>query len=424
MFIKSFLSEGCGNFFDMTAGIALIGFSIWNGIKRIFSFIKNLSNSDKNIQNVASNILQREQSEELSDFFEGIPEYNKGYFTANELDTNHCEPYESNVDDLYNKFKESSNYFEIALRNDDETELKKELKHFNGCFEKNKNTLDPGVYYIPHSNNKKIFKRAIVFVDVNRNAQLFIRPKISDHKKKVHAQGTEKKIKWAINEQGDMFAIGTMRDPKFFLPTVNIETEIKKIKDASTYCSLATVFFENKNNQHCIYKWEKQQDLYELIFKKIRFDKVAALRNILQGVSLLHKNGIVHGDIKLENILMDDHAKISDFGFAQKQTSDRDPFCKGTIAYLSPELNRMRQGQGMTEGEKREATSYCSDMYALGILSMYLFGIKTVQFRKMGSENTLEYLLQRLLNVDPKKRATIDEAIEIFGAIDWNQAVV
>ena len=62
----------------------------------------------------------------------------------------------------------------------------------------------------------------------------------------------------------------------------------------------------------------------------------------MQAVDYLHSNKIVHGDIKLSNIMIDLNGKIKliDFGFSTfPYTKDNliKKFC-GTPAYMSPEL--------------------------------------------------------------------------------------
>jgi len=53
-------------------------------------------------------------------------------------------------------------------------------------------------------------------------------------------------------------------------------------------------------------------------------DAAFLINQVLQGISCLHKDRIVHRDLKLENILVDDSdpnkltLKIVDFGFARK----------------------------------------------------------------------------------------------------------
>lgn len=61
--------------------------------------------------------------------------------------------------------------------------------------------------------------------------------------------------------------------------------------------------------------------------------------DLVKGIDHCHSRGVVHRDLKCENLLLDSHMrlKISDFGFARKYTSNLKTFC-GSFAYAAPEV--------------------------------------------------------------------------------------
>ncbi len=82
---------------------------------------------------------------------------------------------------------------------------------------------------------------------------------------------------------------------------------------------------------------------------------------ILSALQHAHQNGIIHRDIKSQNILVhaDGHIKVSDFGIARvagSNTISRNDSVMGSVHYFSPE-----QAKG-------EDVTFASDLYSVGVV--------------------------------------------------------
>lgn len=82
---------------------------------------------------------------------------------------------------------------------------------------------------------------------------------------------------------------------------------------------------------------------------------------IAEGLAVAHKNGVIHRDIKSENIMImpDSRVKVMDFGLAKLQdapTITKSGAPIGTLAYMSPEL---------VQGKK---VDHRTDLWSLGVV--------------------------------------------------------
>ena len=140
---------------------------------------------------------------------------------------------------------------------------------------------------------------------------------------------------------------------------------------------------------------------------------IALISNVLSAISYVHSQGIVHGDIKPENILLKHTkngliAKLSDFGnacFGERSFSTLEEM--GSPTYAAPE-----RFDGVF--------SYASDLYSIGIILYEVllcdrpFSGTPQQLRKAHKEqdislskqlsNSVKRLLTTALNKDPLKR--------------------
>lgn len=63
---------------------------------------------------------------------------------------------------------------------------------------------------------------------------------------------------------------------------------------------------------------------------------------LLTALKYMHEMGIIHRDIKLENIFMDAHGnvKLGDFGLTMSQSEEKAVSPVGTVEYMAPEVRQ------------------------------------------------------------------------------------
>eukprot|EP00931_Biecheleriopsis_adriatica_P032560 TRINITY_DN18994_c0_g1_i2.p1 TRINITY_DN18994_c0_g1~~TRINITY_DN18994_c0_g1_i2.p1 ORF type:complete len:586 (-),score=132.71 TRINITY_DN18994_c0_g1_i2:108-1820(-) len=148
------------------------------------------------------------------------------------------------------------------------------------------------------------------------------------------------------------------------------------------------------------------------------------IRQCLLAIAYLHDRGVIHRDVKMENLVFDrkdsqDHIKLLDFGFAQRWDGSNELFERcGTLHYLAPEVLQGRYG------------NKC-DIWSVGVVAYMLLTGKCpyhgedeavrhkVQLGKIDvsrgflklSQATQDFV-RSLLTADPKARPSAKQLLE------------
>ena len=117
-------------------------------------------------------------------------------------------------------------------------------------------------------------------------------------------------------------------------------------------------------NRYLVMEYVQGKTLKEVIQERGRINAPLACQitiRILSALEHAHRNGIIHRDIKPQNILVhaDGHVKVADFGIARiadSATLTRGDNVMGSVHYFSPEQAR---GEGATAA---------SDIYSTGVV--------------------------------------------------------
>lgn len=145
-------------------------------------------------------------------------------------------------------------------------------------------------------------------------------------------------------------------------------------------------------------------------------------RDLILGIEYLHAQGVVHRDIKPDNLLLteDDVLKIVDFGVSEmfeKPADMRTAKSAGSPAFLPPELCVAKHGN---------VSGTAADIWSMGV-SLYCLRYGQIPFNEPGvldmyeaiKSNTPQYpedenplfldLMGKLMDKDPATRITMPE---------------
>ena len=186
-------------------------------------------------------------------------------------------------------------------------------------------------------------------------------------------------------------------------------------------------FFENKEYACILFEFCENQTLYELLKRREKLTEIEVQCYIVQLIKVLkyiHSQGIIHCNLKLENLFLTDkmELKVGNFGFAKrfdnyKEIKRIDYY---NLNYISPEIL-----------DDHKEISYKTDIWSLGII-IYALIIGKPPFEdkdKMATERkiknnyysfpetaiiseTAKNLITQILVTNPSKRPTLSQILK------------
>jgi serine/threonine protein kinase len=178
---------------------------------------------------------------------------------------------------------------------------------------------------------------------------------------------------------------------------------------------------ETTNMLYLVTEYAPQGEIFDLIAKNGRLPENDAREKfwqIISAVDYLHNLGIVHRDLKAENLLLDANLniKLADFGFSNffDKNDTLNTFC-GSPPYAAPEVFEGKR----YNGPEIDIWSLGVVLYVLvcGVLPFEGPSLQLLRDRVLSGRiripffmsSECENLIRRMLTVDPKKRPTIEQ---------------
>lgn len=164
--------------------------------------------------------------------------------------------------------------------------------------------------------------------------------------------------------------------------------------------------FETKSHLCFVMELCAGGDLLSYVRRRKRLEEGHArviFKQIASGLRYCHQNLVVHRDIKLENLLIDEEGliKICDFGVS-RQLDKRDSLItgkSGTPAYMAPEVHQGKQYNGQA-----------ADVWSLGVC-LYAMVFGCVPFKGKSIDELSAAVIKAELNFEERISKTLSREV-------------
>ena len=235
-----------------------------------------------------------------------------------------------------------------------------------------------------------------------------------------------------LNIQRALKNIKFKENPKF-LNEAKREISILKNLDHPNIVKIYEYYEKENDNIDIVMELIDGQELFDKLMKVSHFTEqqtAIIMFQIFSSIKYCHDNGIIHRDIKAENIIIQDekqlYVKLIDFGSCEILTNTKltTNYKVGSPSYIAPEI---------LNGEEYD---YCCDIWSLGVLMYYLLcgnkpftgnteeeiykAIKTKELKFKDKiwdniSNEAKNLIKNMLVKNRKKRININQVLNS----DW-----
>jgi serine/threonine protein kinase len=253
---------------------------------------------------------------------------------------------------------------------------------------------------------------------------------------KVLGKGAFGKVSLALHKLSKKLVALKLLNKEFLKNETSKEKVLQEVRILKRFRhpNVVKLYETFESNKHIVVVMElcAGGDLLNYVRKRRRLKETYAkyiFKQVIEGIAHVHAKGVLHRDIKLDNILLDGKGiiKIGDFGVSRIVTNINDKMTEqcGTPAYIAPEILRDKGYYG-----------FACDLWSAGVV-LYAMLYGTVPFKAnnmndlhkliMKAKYTLKDdiseeardLLKNLLERDPNIRYTVADIM----AHPWMQGV-